>query len=372
MVDIDDRVVAELVDGLDAGVGEGRERLLRELCGRGYSVGALREAIAADRLAVLLLEDVYSEIASLSAREIAAASDLEVGEVLRCCRLLGLTPVAVDDPAFDQEALGAFQALHLARESGMSERSVDEVLGTLGHHMWQLASDVLIIMGDEFARAGDTEYELAHRYADAARLIGPAALPLVTSAFQAHLRERMREIFVSPAEAQHGALRAIAETTVAFVDVVGFTELGERVEAGELKSVAVRLADAASSVTEPPVRIVKTVGDAIMVTSRETEPLIEMLVKLLPALSAQPTIPAVHVGVARGPAHVGGADVYGAPVNLASRLTDLAPADRIWVSESVRAECPGREWRERGPSRVKGLREPVMVFELRPVARAGC
>src|SRR4051812_37073655 len=123
MVDIDDRVVAEVGDGLDADVGEGREPLVGEACGRGYSVAALREGIAADRLAVLLLEEVYSEIASLSAREIAAACDLEVGEVLRCCRLLGLTPVAVDDPAFDQEALGAFQALHLARESGMSDRS---------------------------------------------------------------------------------------------------------------------------------------------------------------------------------------------------------------------------------------------------------
>jgi adenylate cyclase len=365
MEQLGDAVVAGMVAGLDAEAAAGRERLIRELHDRGFTVGVLREAIANDRLAVLPLEQVYREAIALTARDVAAACDLEVEEVLRFCHLLGVTPVTVDEPAFDDEAVASFQAFRLARASGMSQASIEELQSLLGRHMWQLACDVLIVMGNEFARSGDTEYELAHRYADAARLIGPAALPVVASAFQAHLRERMREIFVTPDEARHGALRAIAEVTVAFVDVVGFTELGERVEAGELKSVAARLVAAASALSEPPVRIVKTVGDAVMLASRESAPLIDVVVKLVPNLRVQSDVPPVHVGIARGPAHIGGADVYGASVNLASHLTDLAPANRIWVSQSVRVDVPdGVRFVAQGRRPVKGVTKPIAVFEL--------
>jgi len=155
------------------------------------------------------------------------------------------------------------------------------------------------------------------------------------------------------------------------VDVVGFTELGERVEAGELKAIAARLAEAASSLIEPPVRLVKTVDDAILLMSRETGPLLDVLAKLMSRLADDRDLPAVHVGVARGPAHVGGADVYGAPVNLASRLTDLAPTRRVWADEPVVATSrDSTRWHVRGPTTVKGLQAPVIVFEFDPTGTA--
>jgi adenylate cyclase len=136
------------------------------------------------------------------------------------------------------------------------------------------------------------------------------------------------------------------------------------VEAGELRSVASRLADAASSLIDPPVRLVKTIGDAIMLSSRETGALLQALFDLPALLRKDPTLPAVHMGIARGPAHVGGADVYGASVNLASRLTDLAPPGSLLASESVRDDVPGpHPWHAR-EVRVKGLDRPLCVYEL--------
>jgi adenylate cyclase len=174
----------------------------------------------------------------------------------------------------------------------------------------------------------------------------------------------MREIFVTPEEAEFGSLRAMANISVAFIDVVGFTELGERVDAGELRSIAARLADAADDVIDLPVRFVKTVGDAILLMSRETPALLEALIKFQATATDHHNIPATHVGVARGWANVGGADVYGAPVNRASRLTDLAPSGKIWAAASVVDDSTGMAWVARGEWAIKGCSEPIAVFEL--------
>jgi adenylate cyclase len=368
MGDHDDASLEELLGELSGALREGRRRLLVELRTRGYSIAQLRQAISEDRLAILLLDEVLADGTVLSVRDIADAYGLDPSDIERTCRLLGFRPGSADEPFFTEAQRAAFGMLRLARDLGVSDPALDALVAVIGQHLWQLASDALIILGDEFAHPGDTECELAHRYEDVARVLVPAAGPLVGGLFGGYLRTRMRENFVTPQEAQLGHLRAITHVAVAFVDVVGFTGLSERVEAGQLKSIATRLADAASSVIEPPVRLVKTIGDAIMLMSRDTHALVDALLKLFPVVRDDPELPAVHAGLACGPAHIGGADVYGSPVNLASRLTDLAPTERIWTHDAVTAACPDHDWRPRGHQRIRGLQDRVAVLELWPFA----
>jgi adenylate cyclase len=257
------------------------------------------------------------------------------------------------------------QSIKVARDYGLSQEALDEVLVVLGRHMWQLAADIEVVVGNELGRPGDTEYELAHRYADAARVLAPIAAPLINSAFAAHLRERMRDIFVTPQEAEFGSLHSVTDIAVAFVDVVGFTGLGERVDAGQLKSIAGSLVAVADEVVELPVRLVKTVGDAILLMARDASALVEALLQVDACARLQPGLPAVHSGIAYGPAYIGGADVFGAPVNLASRLTDLAPPGTIWANDAVVRETGGAfTWMERGAHTVKGHDDPLLTFEL--------
>jgi adenylate cyclase len=363
MVDRDNET-EQLLTGLDGPLRDGRAKLAGELLAQGYTVAELQEAIAADRLAVLPLERVLHEAATLSAVQVARASDLDAGEVLRLARLLGLPARAVDEPAFGEDMRDAFRGLRVGRDAGVSQAAIDQLLTVLGHHMWPLVADILIILGNELAQPGDTEYELAHRYADTARLFEPAATSVVSSAFKAHLRDRMGDIFVSPEEAEHGALRATADVAVAFVDVVGFTALGERVDAGELKSIATRLATVALNVVEPPVRLVKTVGDAILLMSRDTQALADALVKVVESAAADPELPPIHVGAACGEAHIGGGDVYGTPVNIASRLTDLAPSGKVWATDTLARRIEGSHRCEpRGSHAIRGATD-VDVVEL--------
>ena len=354
----------ELLAGVEGPLRSGRERLVNELLDQGYDAATLREARRQDRLAVLLLDDAMHESAVLSAREVADVCRMGVDDVLRASRLLGMLVPDADTRAYDELSCDALQTVQLARAFGLSEDTVDEMLVVLGRHMSKLAADIEIVVGNALGRPGDTEYELAHRYADAARVLAPSAAPLVAGAFTAHLRDRMRDIFVTAAEAEFGSLHAVANVAVAFVDVVGFTSLGERVDAGELKSIATRLVDVAFATITPGVRLVKELGDAILLISRDAPELVRALSAIQDAFGELPDAHPIHSGVAYGVAYLGGADVYGAPANLASRITDLAPSGSIWADTHLVEACGEFRWTPLGRRAIKGADEPVEVFRL--------
>jgi adenylate cyclase len=300
----------------------------------------------------------------LSAGEIADLCGMNVDDVLRASRLLGMLVPDAGARAYDEFSCQAFQTLQLASAFGLPPATVDEMLVVLGRHMSKLAADLEIVVGNALGRPGDTEYELAHRYADAARVLAPSAAPLVAGAFTAHLRDRMRDIFVTAAEAENGSLHAVADVAIAFVDVVGFMSLGERVDAGELKAIATRLVDVASAAATPGVRLVKELGDAILLISRDAPELVRVLGAIHDDFGALADAPAIHSGAAYGVAYMGGADVYGAPANLASRITDLAPSGSIWADIRLVEACDAFRWTALGSRAVKGATAPVEVFEL--------
>jgi adenylate cyclase len=357
-------LLIEVLDGIDGPLRDGRGRLVDELLDRGYDVETLREAHRADRLVVLLLDEAIHETAFLTARDVANACGLPVDDVVRMSHLLGIDVADADTPGFDEFACEAVGTLKLARAYGLSQLAIDDMLLVLGRHMSRLAADMEVIVGNELGRPGDTEYELAHRYADGARVLAPSAVPLVRCAFTAHLRDRMRDIFVTAEEAEYGSLRAVTDVAVAFVDVVGFTSLGERVDAGQLRSIADRLVDVAEAALVPPVRVVKSLGDAILLMSRDASALVAVLTRIADVMASDLDTPPIHCGVAYGPTNCGGADIYGAPVNLASRITDIAPSGEIWADFRMVQACPEAAWIALGPREVKGAEAPIEVFRL--------
>ena len=71
------------------------------------------------------------------------------------------------------------------------------------------------------------------------------------------------------------------DCAVAFADLVGFTELGETIPVEELGSVAGRLSKLAEAAVEPPVKIVKEIGDAVMLVSPDPAPLVDAALRLV-------------------------------------------------------------------------------------------
>jgi adenylate cyclase len=158
-----------------------------------------------------------------------------------------------------------------------------------------------------------------------------------------------------------------AETAVAFADLVGFTELGQTVPVEELTGLAGRLGRIAGRVVDPPVRVVKQIGDAVMLVSPDVAALVGLALELIDAVDAEgEDFPQVHVGIAYGPAVNRGGDFFGSPVNVASRVSAIARAGTLLAtadaSEQVRELF---DWSFAGERRLKGVGASVRLYRGR-------
>ena len=162
------------------------------------------------------------------------------------------------------------------------------------------------------------------------------------------------------------------EISVGFCDLVGFTRLGEGVPAADLGAIATRLAALAADVAEPPVRLVKTLGDAVMFVAPEPPPLLDAALGLMEAAAGEgESFPDVHAGAAHGTALRRWGDYYGGPVNLAARLAERARPGALITDAAAHdraADDAAFAWSAAGAKRLKGMTEPTQVWRCR---RAG-
>src|SRR4029077_17264158 len=122
---------------------------------------------------------------------------------------------------------------------------------------------------------GMSEYELARRYADVAAQLTPTAGPLVSHLLTVQLRHMAQSEAITAAERSRGKLPGSREIAVCFADLVGFTRLGELVPPEDLGRLGVRLEAITRDICGAPVRFIKTIGDAVMLTSPEPQPLLD-------------------------------------------------------------------------------------------------
>jgi adenylate cyclase len=189
-----------------------------------------------------------------------------------------------------------------------------------------------------------------------------------------HLRNMVQSEAVGAEERATGTLPGARDLGVAFVDLVGFTRLGEEIAPEDLGAVAERLFSITREVVEPPVRLVKTIGDAVMLTAREPSDLVDTALRLVAATDAEGadgTFPQVRVGLAYGPTVARGGDLFGRAVNLASRVTAVARSGSVLATREVRvAAADGVRWSEAPARRLKGVPEPVALYRARPLEGA--
>lgn len=359
--------LAGLLEGLSGEERASRERLLERLAADGFSLEELRAAVAEDRLALLPVDRVLG--ARYTAREIEQRTGVPAGLMLRIRRLLGLPDAGADDRVFGDEDVEAARSARLFLDAGMSEDTISEITRVLGESMGRLAATVAASFAGAFLEPGDTEEQLGERFAALAEHLTPALGPVLIAAFNAHLRETVRRAMIGRDERAAGQIADFQEIAVCFADLVGFTRLGGEVEVQELGSVAGRLADLAAEVTEPPVRLIKTIGDAAMFVSPEPGPLVAVALSLVEAIEAA-DLPSLRAGIAYGPAQLRAGDYFGHSVNLASRVTGTARPGSVLCTEEVRDAAPEEfEWSFAGRHQLKGVADRVPLYRARRLER---
>jgi adenylate cyclase len=355
-----------LLDGCpDDDARAARRALLDKLHGDGVPLDELRSAVAEDRLALLPVERLLRADSSYTAREIAEQAGLELEFFREQQRALGLAVPEPDERVYGEPDLEAAKLGLEYRRAGLPDEEALEVQRVLGRGMARYAEAVRTLVGQTAIEGGTDEHALGARLEELSRLLLPLAGPWLEHVFSLHLREMLRREAISAEQLAAGTVGAGRETAVAFADLVGFTELGETIPVEELGSVAGRLSKLAGAVAEPPVKVVKQIGDAVMLVSPDPAELVASAVKLVEASDGE-ELPALRAGIAFGPAVNRWGDWYGSTVNVASRLTERARPSSVLVTEAVReAAGDGYDWSYAGEKKLKGLSSPLKTYRAR-------
>jgi adenylate cyclase len=354
-----------LLDG--AGDREARLELLRTLESEGFTLEQLREAAAHDRLALLPVERILEGEGKLyTQEEVAEETGLTVEFLNEGARALG---VPVHDPgerAVTEEELELSRSAKALLDAGLSKEAFLELTSVMSRSMANVAAALASTFGEALIHPGDTERDLGLRYAETLHNLGPLAAPTLQQMLNLRLREQMRNVVISQAELESGRLAGSQPITVGFVDIVGFTQLGEDVPPEDVGNVIRRFERAVAEAVEPPVRLVKTIGDAAMLVAPEPAPVVEAVVGLVER--SQEQSPLLRGGIASGDGLSRAGDWYGRPVNLASRLTGFARRGSVVTSREVRdAVADGYDWSAAGSRRFKGVKGTIDVFRVRSV-----
>ncbi|WP_292652041.1 adenylate/guanylate cyclase domain-containing protein [Mesorhizobium sp.] len=159
-------------------------------------------------------------------------------------------------------------------------------------------------------------------------------------------------------------------------DVVGYSRLMERDEAGTLVAIKSRRKD----ILQPLLakhngRIVKLMGDGVLVEFASAVNAVQCAVELQNAMAAanadvpQDSRIVLRVGINLGDVMVDGGDLYGDGVNIAARLEALADAGSIVVSRTVFNHVRGKVklgFDDLGEQQLKNIAERVRIYRLRP------
>ncbi|HEX3607222.1 MAG TPA: adenylate cyclase regulatory domain-containing protein [Candidatus Dormibacteraeota bacterium] len=340
-----------------------RRRLLRELLGEGVPREELLEAVESDRLALILTDLTLRGTRRYSDATLTRRTGLTRPQVDEFRRAAGLSPVQ----EITNADLAAATALARLLDAGVPAEDIVEVARVTGQGLSSIARAMTRVASRLLVQAGDTELDVSRRYAQAIEVFFPVITALGIYQLRGHLRAALQQEAVGRAERETGAVRGARDICVAFADLVGFTRLGNRVHADEIGRVAGRLVTLTYELCPPPVSVVKTIGDAVMLVSPEPIPLVEALIRLVDAVDAEgEDFPQLRAGVACGPAVEIGADWFGHAVNLASRLTAAARPGWVMATPELR-DRTGEEyrWSRALPRHLKGVRGPVLTVRVR-------
>jgi adenylate cyclase len=357
-----------LLDDVEGEARRVRRELLERLAGEGVPLEELREAVEGGRLVLLPVERaVAGDGPRYTPREIAEIAGAELDLLQRATAAVGIPYPDPDDRSLTASDLEEAKRIRAFLDAGLPEEGIVQVARTIGMATARIAEANRDLVVRTLMQPGDTEADLAQRLAAAAEYMLPIFEPTLSYAFRAHMLEQIRRDVIGAGEIASGQPGAATDIAVCFADLVGFTKLGEQVETEELGLIAGRLDELATAVAEPPVRLVKLIGDAAMLVSTDTAAMVEAALLMVEAADEEgDEFPRLRAGVARGSVHIQAGDYYGRPVNLASRLTGIAKPGSVLLDAAAKAAAgEGFDYSYAGEKRLKGFDSRVKLHRAR-------
>jgi adenylate cyclase len=311
------------------------------LQGRGVSAADLDDAERHGTLHLLVAEHVALGGAPRhTAEDVSRLTGVPLETLHRLWRAMGFPFVPYDVVAFTDGDLEATMVTAALLQDGTDLEHLVQLTRVIGGSMAKVAEAEVaatpVLRGDE----GDAEAAAALLEGDGLAIAVMARqLEYVwRRQLQAAVRRAAHLRTVAPGSAAHG----VEERTVGFADLVGFTAQSQQLSEDALAALVSRFeAVAHDLVVSHGGRVVKMIGDEVMFTVDEPGEAVALGLDLAAAYAQDDVLSDVRVGIATGPVLARDGDVYGATVNLAHRIVNVARPGSVVAADETYAALEG-------------------------------
>ena len=264
-----------------------------------------------------------------------------------------------DTLGFTEEDARAFQLFHDAA-SFFSTNEMLHFTSVMGSALGRIAEAATALFRLDVSAGleaeGGRESAYARKNHEAARLLELMKGPL-WALFLAQLEQATTRADLARQAAGAEAPMSTVRMSVGFVDLVGYTQLSERMAPDELSSfLRVFEEQAYATVADHGGRVVKLIGDEVMFVAVEPNDGIGAALALQQAFASDDVVP--RAGVGFGDLIARGGDYYGPIVNLAARIAECAIPGELLVDEATAKAADAHEFEPAGRRLLKGFAEP--------------
>jgi adenylate cyclase len=293
--------------------------------------------------------------------EVAHRAGVEVDTARTLWRALGFADVDDDAVMFTDRDVEALEAVNALVAGGVIDAGAQiGVTRAMGQSLSRLAEWQIATVTQAFDRPNLLD---ASHAADVAHELLPVLERLIGYVWRRHLAATAARVLALGREDTVAGSMAVG-----FADLVGFTSLTRHVGEDELAALIERFeALAADAIAASNGRIIKNLGDEVMFAADDAATAAEVGTRLADRINGDESLPEVRVGIACGLVLSRLGDVYGEPVNIASRLTSIARPGSIVVDKEMADALDGDDrWRIRRmpPRPVRGY-TLLQAFRLR-------
>jgi adenylate cyclase len=345
-------------------------RIVARLRERGHTVQRIREASQSGKLAFGYIDELLpSSEARYTLKQAARELDVDEALIERLVSAMGLNALSTEEISEDDLQVLRYGTETLA--AGLPLPALLQLVRVYGQAMAQIADAEVrlfhLYLHEPLMRDGVPGVEVAQAMEGMTREMLPFAMPVIN-----YLHGRMLGYFVEQdvighiesdlddlETAEEGRMRV----AIAFADLAGYTKLTE--EQGEAEAVGAveRFVERVEQTLPIDARVIKTLGDEVMVVGADAGALTGWAVGLgaeLPAGSPPP-----RIGIHSGAALYRDGDYYGREVNRAARVVARASGGEVLVTRPVvdsASRQDGLEFELIGEVVLKGFNEPTELF----------
>jgi adenylate cyclase len=344
-------------------------RVIARLRARGHTLEEIKRATDRGQLAPGPIENLLrGSDGRYTLREVARKSGLQAGLVERLLAAMGFTRAA--DELLSEEDLEMMRYVAAMLSAGLPSVAFLQLARVYGQALAQIADAevrlVHLYVHEPLMRDGIPSAQIAEQMEELVRELIPFVVPLMSYVHNRYLAHFVEQDVIGHMEAEladtsttEGRLRV----AIAFADLAGYARLTvERGDEEALQAVE-RFTEAVEQTLPHDARVIKTLGDEVMVVATDPVALTDWAVTL--QARVDPEQPAPRIGIHYGEALYRDGDYYGREINQAARVVARAAGGEVLVTRPVvdmAASVDGVRFERIGEVGLKGFTEPTELF----------